>query len=182
VSWEEDVFRFLDDLEGQASAAFALEREAELADRRRAEYQEVTLGARLMASVGLEVTLEVAGVGPVTGVLERVATGWLVLRGPGQDWVVRQPAVKAVRGASDRAVPALAWPVAARLGIGSALRRLADAGERCVFHGTDGSRHDGVPHRVGGDFVEVAVGEPPRRVLLPFTALAAVQSRDRPTG
>jgi hypothetical protein len=131
-----------------------------------------------MASVDRELALEVAGVGPVAGVLQRVATGWLLLRGAGQDWVVRQHAVTAVRGASDRAVPALAWPAVARLGIGSALRRLADAGERCRFHGTDGSTHEGVPRRVGGDFVEVAVGEPPRLVLVPFTTLAAVQSRD----
>jgi hypothetical protein len=180
MSWEEDLFRLFDDLEGQASAAFALEREAELADRRRAEYQEVTLAARLMASVGREVAADVAGVGTVTGVLERVATGWLVLRGAGQDWVVRQAALTAVRGASDRAVPVVAWPVAARLGLGSALRRLADAEERCVFHGTHGGRHEGVPQRVGGDFVEVAVGEPVRLVLLPFATLAAVQSHDRP--
>jgi len=76
-------------------------------------------------------------------------------------------------------VPALAWPAAARLGLGSALRRLADAEERCVLHGTDGSRHEGLVRRVGGDFVEVAVGEPVRLVLVPFTTLAAVHSRDR---
>lgn len=182
MTWEDDLFRLFDDLEGQASAAFAREREAELADRRRAEYQEVTLAARLMASVGREVGLEVAGVGALTGVLERVATGWLVLRGPVQDWVVRQPAVTAVRGAGDRAVPAVAWPVAARLGLGSALRRLADAEERCVFLGIHGGRQEGVPRRVGSDFVEVAVGEPTRLVLVPFATLAAVQSRDRHAG
>jgi hypothetical protein len=182
MTWEDDLFRLFDDLEGQASASFALAREAELADRRRAEYQQVTLAARLMASVDREVALQIAGVGAISGVLERVATGWLVLRGPGQDWVVRQATVTAVRGASDRAVPAIAWPVAARLGVGSALRRLADAEERCVFHATDGSRHEGVARRVGGDFVEVAVGEPARLVLVPFATLAAVQSRDRHSG
>ncbi|MFI2707443.1 hypothetical protein ACH5WX_07850, partial [Nocardioides sp. CER28] len=75
-------------------------------------------------------------------------------------------------------LPAVAWPAVAALGVGSALRRLADAGERCVFHGTDGSRHEGVARRVGGDFVEVAVGEPAQLVLVPFGTLAAVQSRD----
>lgn len=178
MSWDDDVFRLLDDLEGQAAAAFALEREAELADRRRAEYQQVTMSARLMASVDREVSLDVAGVGAVAGTLRRVATGWLVLRGRGQDWVVREQAVTAARGASERAVPALAWPVSARLGLGSALRRLADAGERCIFHGVDGSRHEGVARRVGGDFVEVAAGEPAQLVLVPFATLAAVQSRD----
>jgi hypothetical protein len=178
VTWEDELFGLFDDLESQASASFALEREAELADRRRAEYQQVALAARLMASVDREVTLDVAGVGAVGGVLERVATGWLLLRGRGQDWVVREAAVAAVRGASERAVPVVAWPVAARLGIGSALRRLADAGERCVFHGTAGQRWDGVAQRVGADFVEVAVGDPAQVVLVPFAMLAAVQSRD----
>lgn len=178
MTWEDELFRFFDDLESQAEASFALEREAELADRRRAEYQQVTLASRLMASVDRELVLEVAGVGSLDGVLERVAAGWLLLRGRGQDWVVRQAAVTGVRGASDRAVPDVAWPVAARLGVGSALRRLADAGERCVFHGTGGQRWEGAAQRVGADFVEVAVGEPARVALVPFATLAAVQSRD----
>jgi hypothetical protein len=178
VTWEDELFRLFDDLESQASAAFAREREAELADRRRAEYQEVTLGGRLMASLGRELTLEVAGVGTLSGVLERVATGWLLLRARRQDWVVREASVTSVRGASDRAVPRLAWPVAARLGLGAALRRLADAAERCVFHSTDGSRQDGTVDRVGADFAEVRVGEPAHVVLVPFGTLAAVQSRE----
>jgi len=177
VTWENDLFELFDDLESQAAASFALEREAELADRRRAEYQEVTLAARLMASVGRGLTLEVAGVGAVSGVLERVATGWMLLRGPSQDWAIREAAVTAVRGASERAVPAVAWPVVAKLGLGSALRGLADAGERCVFHVTDGGRHEGVARRVGADFVEVATGESGQIVLVPFGTLAAVQSR-----
>lgn len=177
MSWEEELFRFLDDLEGQAESAFALEREAELADRERAEYQQVTLAARLMASVGQDVALDLLGVGAVAGTLERVATGWLLLAGPGQDWVVRHAAVTAVRGASSRAVPDVAWPAVAKLGLGSALRRLADSGERCLLHLVDGARHEGVLRRVGGDFVEVVAGERGRVVLVPFATLAAVQSR-----
>src|SRR3954465_14190558 len=89
VGWEEELFGYLDDLEGQAEALYDAERAPELADRSRAEYQQVTFAARLMASVDREVTLEVLGVGAVTGELTRVATGWCLLRGPGQDWVVR---------------------------------------------------------------------------------------------
>ena len=63
-----------------------------------------------------------------------------------------------------------------RLGLGSALRRLADAGERCVVHLVDGGRQDVVLTRVGQDFVEgTAVGGRP--VLVAFSGLAAVQSR-----
>ncbi|SDC23971.1 hypothetical protein SAMN05421872_101630 [Nocardioides lianchengensis] len=178
MAWEDDLFALLDDLEQQADALYDAERAPELADRSRAEYQQVTLASRLMASVGREVGLEVAGVGAVAGVLERVADGWCLVRGADQDWVVTMTAVRSVSGASDRAVPEVAWSPLARLGRASVLRRLAEAGERCVLHDTAGGRVDGIPRRVGADFVEVAVGEDARVVLVAFATLAAVQSRD----
>jgi hypothetical protein len=82
-----------------------------------------------------------------------------------------------VLGSSERSVPEVAWSPVARLGVGSALRRLAEAGERCVLHLTDGTRHEALLRRVGADFVEVRVGEG-RLELVAFTALVAVQSRD----
>lgn len=176
MAWEEELFALLDDLEQQAEAAFDAERDADLADRSRAAYREVTLASRLMASVGTEVRFDVAGVGAVVGVLERVGTGWCLVAGPAQDWVVCLPAVAAVHGAASRSVPEVAWSPVARLGVGSALRRLADAGERCVLHLTDGTAYDAVPRRVGADFVEATVGEG-RSLLVALAALAAVQSR-----
>lgn len=176
MAWEDELFALLDDLESQASAGFAAEREAELADRSRAEYQQVGLAARLMASVGREVAVSVAGVGLLHGTLDRVATGWLLLRTGEQDWIVPQIAVAAVQGASERAVPPVAWEAVARLGIGSALRRLAESGQRCLVHLRDGSRHEGELRRVGADFVEVH--DAGRFTLVAFSALAAVQSRD----
>jgi len=176
MAWEEELFAFFDDLESQASAAFAADRDAELADRSRAEYQQVTLAGRLMASVGNEIALDVRGVGLLRGTLERVATGWLLLGSAGQDWIVREAAIATVRGASDRAVPAIAWEAVARLGIGSALRRLAESGERCLLHLLDGSRYDGTVRRVGADFVEVE--DAGRLRLVAFAALAAVQSHE----
>jgi hypothetical protein len=95
---------------------------------------------------------------------------------PGQDWIVREAAITAVTGASERAVPAVAWEAMARLGIGSALRRLAESGERCLLHLLDGARHEGELRRVGADFVEVH--DAGRVTLVSFAALAAVQSRD----
>jgi hypothetical protein len=177
VSWEEELFAYLDDLEGRAAALYDAERAPELEDRSRAEYRQVTLASRVMASVGLDVTVELLGVGAVSGRIVRVATGWCLLRGHGQDWVVRLDAVGALHGASGRAVPELAWPAVARLGIGSAFRRLADTAEPCSLHLVDGRRHDGVVRRVGADFVEVATGEAGRVVLVALGRLAAVQSR-----
>jgi hypothetical protein len=177
MGWEEELFALFDDLEGQATALYDAERAPELADRSRSEYAQVTLDSRLMASVDSEVTLELVGVGAVTGRLERVASGWCLVRGPGQDWVVRLGAVTAVHGASDRSVPAVAWSAVAKLGLGSALRRLSDSGETCALHLVDGRRHDGVLLRVGQDFVEVVTGEAGRVVLVSLDLLAAVQSR-----
>jgi hypothetical protein len=177
MSWEEELFALFDDLEQQAEALYDAERDVELADRSRTEYQQVTLASRLMASVGAEVRLDVRGVGVVTGVLERVADGWCLVAGSAQDWVVRLAAVGGVHGASDRSVPEVAWSPVARLGLGSALRRLADAGERCVLRLLDGSAHEAVLRRVGADFVEATVGEG-RSVLVSFASIAAVQSRE----
>ncbi|WP_345519698.1 hypothetical protein [Nocardioides conyzicola] len=177
MAWEDDLFALLDDLEQQAEALYDVERGHELADRSRAEYQQVTLASRLMASVGGDVVLDVRGVGVVNGVLERVGTGWCLVGGSGQDWIVALAAVLSVRAASERSSPEVAWSPVARLGLGSALRRLAEAGERCVLRLDDGRLLDGTVRRVGADFVEMAVGEDGRAVLVPYAGLAAVQSR-----
>jgi hypothetical protein len=177
MTWEDELFSLLDDLEQQAEALYDAERGFELADRSRAEYQQVTLASRLMASVGSGLGLDVRGIGAIGGVLERVGTGWCLVSGDGQDWIVPLSAVLAVRGAADRSTPEVAWSPVSRLGLGSALRRLAEAGERCVFRCTDGRMLDGFVHRVGADFVEARVGEDGRSVLVPFDALGAVQSR-----
>ncbi len=177
MTWEEELFAVLDDLEQQAEALYGAERDAELADRSRAEYQQVTLASRLMASLGTPVRLDVTGLGVVAGTLDRVGTGWCLLTGHAQDWVVRLDAVAAVHGASERSLPEVAWSPVARLGLGSALRRIADAGERCVLHLLDGTAHEVLLRRVGSDFVETVEGEG-RVVLVALTALAAVQSRE----
>lgn len=181
MSWEEELFAVLDDLEQQAEAAYGAERLAELADRSRAEYAAVTLASRLAASIGREVVLDVAGLGPLRGEVSRTARGWLLLSGaaPGgsQEWVVPTSAVRRVQGASDRSLPEAAWSPLGGLGLGSALRRLAAAGQRCVLHLVDGSAFEAVLARVGADFVEARVAQD-RLELVAFGALAAVQSRE----
>jgi hypothetical protein len=177
VSWEEQLFSVLDDLEQQAEALYDAERDLELADRSRSAYAQVTLASRLMASLDAELTLELRGVGRISGLLQRVGTGWCLLQGAGRDWIVRTDAIGVVHAASPRSVPEVAWSPVTRLGLGSALRRVADAGERCLVHLVDGGRHDVVLTRVGQDFVEgtAASGRP---VLVPFVAIAAVQSQN----
>lgn len=178
MGWEEDLFALLDDLEGQAEALYDAERDPELADRSRAEYQQVTLATRLMASLGREVTLQIVGVGDVSGVLDRVAAGWCLLSGgPGTapDWIVPFAALTRVSGASERSVPEVAWSPLAKLSLGSALRRLSESGERCLVHLVDGVRLEGTLRRVGRDFGEL-LDASDRLVLVCFGAIGAVQS------
>jgi hypothetical protein len=177
MAWEEELFAVLDDLEQQAEALYDAERDADLADRSRSEYLQVSLASRLMASVGDPVRLDVLGVGPVSGELARVAAGWCLVSAGDQDWVIRLDAVTVVRGASPRSLPEVAWSPVAKLGLGSALRRIADTGERCVLRLVDGAAHDAVLRRVGADFVEAVVGEG-HSVLVAFSNVAAVQSRE----
>lgn len=177
MSWEHDLFALLDDLEGQAAAAWEADREAELADRARTEYGTVTLASRLMASRGHEVALDLPHVGRVEGRLDRVGEEWCLLGGPRQDWIVPLRVVTAVRGASDRSVPEVAWSPIERLGLRAALRRLADAGARCLLHLADGARHEAYVHRVGADFLE-ARDSADGMLLVPYAGLVAVQSRE----
>ena len=174
--WEEQLSALFDDLEQQADAAFAAEREGEVAERARSAYAEVPLAARLMASVGAPVSLSVEGVGTVTGTLQRVAAGWCLLDVGGQDWIVRLAAVQVVRGLPAGAVAEAAWPATARLGLGSALRRVAESRDPCRLLLRDGATYDARLGRVGADFVEAHLGDPPRAaapVLVALTALAA---------
>jgi hypothetical protein len=177
MSWDEHLFALFDDLEQQASAQYAAERDAEVADRSRAEYQQVTLASRLMASLDGDVTVAVAGVGQLEGTLQRVADGWLLMTARDHDWVVRMVAVLSVESVSVRAVPEIAWSPLARIGLGSALRRVSEVGERCVLWLTDGAQYDGTIRRVGQDFCELVTGEQRRTVLVSFEAIAAAQSR-----
>ncbi|RYP88417.1 hypothetical protein EKO23_03580 [Nocardioides guangzhouensis] len=177
--WEEQLFALFDDLEQQAEAAFAAEREGEVAEQARSAYAEVALAARLMAAVGAPVSLTVEGVGALEGTLQRVAAGWCLLDVAGQGWIVRLPAVQVVRGLPARSVAEAAWPVTARLGLGSALRRVAEARDPCRLLLRDGTTYDARLGRVGADFVEAHLGETPPGtrtgpVLVAFTALAAV--------
>ncbi len=180
MSWEHELFALFDDLEGQAAAAWDLDREAELADRARSEYGAVTLASRLMASRGRVVALDLPHVGRLEGRLARVGDTWCLLNGRGQDWIVPLRGVVGVRGASERSVPEVAWSPVDRLGLRAALRRVADAQERCLVHLLDGTRHEAYVERVGADFLEcrTAAGGGEGDLLVPYDGLVALQSRE----
>jgi hypothetical protein len=177
MGWEDQLFAVLDDLEQHAENLFAAERDLEVVDLGRAEYNQVTLASRLMASLEREIGLEVLGVGAIRGVLERMGHQWCLVQAPAQDWVISLPAIASVHDVSLRSVPEVAWSPVTKLGFGSALRRVAESGERCVVHLVDGAQHDVRLRRVGADFVEAVAGEG-KTLLINFAGIAAVQSRD----
>jgi len=181
MSWEEQVFALFDDLEQQASSLFAQEREAELRDRARSEYAQVSLVSRLMASVDREVALEVRGVGRVAGRAVGASDGqgaaWCLLRSGATDWVVLVDAVQVAHGTSPRSVPDVARGPGQRLGLGAVLRRLGDAATPVTAHLRDGSRVEGELARVGRDFSEVVTAAG-ATLLVAHGALAALSSRE----
>lgn len=178
ADWDEKLFAVFDDLEQQADALFDAERALELGDLVRAEYAEVSLASRLMAAVEREVALDVDAVGRLEGRLTRVASEWVMLAVGTAEWVVPLAAVTSAQLDTDRSVPEVAWSaVARRLGLRSALRRLAESGERCATHTREGGVFQGRIERVGQDFVEVQVSATGTR-LIALSAIAGVQSWD----
>ncbi|HSE69724.1 MAG TPA: hypothetical protein VLA97_03125 [Nocardioidaceae bacterium] len=175
----------IEDLEQQAEGIHLADRDAEVADRVRAEYARVPLTSRVHASVGHRVSVCVSGVGVLDGNVERAGRDWFALEvaPAGATWVVRLDAVRTATGLSERSLVEEARPAVARLGLGSVLRRLSEAGESVTVHHQDGTRTAGRLARVGEDFVELApdvssVRETWGRVtLVTFAGLAAVSAR-----
>ena len=173
MRWEERLLDLFDDLEQQAAGLALGERDALVAEQSRAEYAGVDLAARLHASAGSPVQVDVAGLGALDASLRRVGEGWCLLDVSGQAWVVALPAVTSVRGLAAGGVAAPARALTARLGLGSALRGLAEDRVEVVLHRSDGQVLRGLVGRVGRDFVEV--GTPERVDVVPFTAIAALR-------
>src|SRR6478672_12373653 len=91
MRWEERLLDLFDDLEQQAAGLALGERDALVAEQSRAEYAGVDLAARLHASAGSPVQVDVAGLGTIDASLRRVGEGWCLLDGSGQAWVVALP-------------------------------------------------------------------------------------------
>jgi hypothetical protein len=173
MRWEERLLDLFDDLEQQAAGLALSERDALVAEQSRAEYAGVDLGARLHASTGSRVQVDVTGLGTLDAALQRVGDGWCLLDVADQAWVVALPAVLSFRGLVGGGVAPTARPLSARLGLGSALRGLAEDRAEVVLHRVDGQVLRGLLGRVGLDFVEVGTRE--RADVVPFPAIAALR-------
>ncbi len=177
MTWEEQIFDLLDSLEARAQLAFSAEREAEIADRLRAEYRTVTWTSRLHASVGTEVLFSVQGIGPLRGGLARVGAGWCLVEEDTRSWLVFADAIVSATGLSPRSVPDAALSAVQRLGPGSPLRLLADDRTDVLLRLRDGAAQRGRIGRVGADLVELST-ESGTDLLIPWSGLAAVRSMD----
>lgn len=175
--------RLFGDLEVQLAAQDRALLEGELADRTRQARGEVSFRDRLRASVGRSVTLRVAGVGPVAGVVREVTEEWLLLAQGGSPVLVRLGAVLSAQGVSRHATSPAGPAVAARLSLRSALRSIARDRSPVRVWLVDGLRLEGTVDDVAHDHLELAChpwDEPRRpgavreRHSVLFSALAAL--------
>lgn len=174
------------DLEGQAQAWEQADRDAEIADRSRAELATVELVDRLAASVDEPVALRVSGAGEVRGRLETLGFDWLLLHEEtGAEALVLTAAVALVSDLGRRSrAGSTRSPVLARLGVVSPLRAIARDRSAVRIWLRDGSGLTGTPDRVGSDHVDLVVhdlDEPARsegraHVTVPFAMLALART------
>lgn len=146
------------DIEAQVDEALRLERESSAAEVERAEFTRVRFRDRLRGAEGRVVTLEVAGVGRLEGVVRRVGSDWLIVEEGASDWLIFTPSILSATGVGASAPPAegALWE---RLGVASALRTVSrDRSAVRVFLSSDGQGspvRSGVIARVGADFLDL---------------------------
>lgn len=176
---DEELFALFDDLESQAEAEFVAERDLEVAERVAIEYREVTWSSRVCGSLGLPVSIAVAGVGVLSGRLERAGAGWLVLAAGSGSWLVVDSGIEAITGLGPRSIPEAARGVGMRLGLGSPMRAIAESGRWVVIHLSAGGVYRGRIGRVGADFHEMH-DDAGTVTVVPWQAIAVVRfSEDR---
>jgi hypothetical protein len=185
MRWE----RLFTDLEAEVAELAGQDREAEIADRTRAEVARTSWVDRVRAAIGSSVRFRLLGADMVEGTVLQVGSDWLLLRAGAHDVLVPVGAVVGVEGTG---LAAVAPPALGEVGAptwSAAWRVLARdrAAVRVVRVG--GSTVHGVPVRVGADFVELdpALGQRRRdpadlgRVLVPYAAITAAYTRTDPS-
>ena len=179
MRWE----RLFDDLEARLLAQDAAELAAEVAERTRRERAQHGLHVRLAAvRHSGPITVQVAGLGPVTAVVADVGADWLLLGTSAERGaLVPFPAVRSVVGLAGRLTPPTA--VARGFGLGSALRAVSRDRAAVAVVDVDGHRWTGTIDAVGEDALDLAehARDLPRRTenvtcvrTVPFAAIGAV--------
>jgi hypothetical protein len=148
------------DLEMQWEAAEAAEMDAELADRSRREVGYLRLVDRLRPAVGSTVRCAIIGMVErvvVTGRLVSVGSDWLLVEeSAAQEALIPMRSVLSLQGlGGESRQPGHEGPVASRLDLRYALRRIVRDRSMCTVVFADGSVLTGTPARVGDDFIEI---------------------------
>lgn len=175
-----------DDLEGQWLAEQRRERDAEVADRTRAERARVLLVERLAASRGHSLSLTLAGGETVAGELTDLGADWLLLIDrAGHEVLLATAAVVAIAGLGRASEPAV---TARRFTMGYALRALARDRATVVVTDVAGGRIAGTVDAVGKDWCDISEhpidearrpGQVRARRTVPTGAIVMVRSARR---
>lgn len=179
MRWEE----LFDDLEGQAEAWQRAERDAEVADRTRAEVGQVTVMSRLRSHEGGDLSARLSNGTTLAGTLVRLGVDWLLLACP-HEVVVPVSGIATVSNLPWEATsPNGVGAVASRLTLSSVFRAMAVDRTRVTVQLNDRTSVSGTPDRVGRDFVDLAlhhedqaprVAEISRRTTVVYAAISAV--------
>ncbi len=140
------------DLEGQLESAQSREFESDVRALEEAERATVSLAARLAASRGTRVTLDLRGGVRVAGTVVDATGGWVLLEDDRRQHLVPHAAIASARGVSHRA--AEMGEVERRLGLGHALRALARDGADVAVT-TSGGEIRGRIRQVGADHLDI---------------------------
>lgn len=175
-----------EDLDGQWAAEERRERDAEIADRTRAERARIALAERYAATKGGRISLRVVTGAMIDGRLVDLGADWVLLRdAAGHEILVATAAVVAVTGLSGRSDPSV---TARRFALGYALRALSRDRAAVIVSDTGGGRVTGTVDAVGQDWCELSEHplDEPRRAgtvrakrVIPSAAIVSVHSPQR---
>ena len=184
MRWEQ----LFEDLESQLEQLSLAERDAEIADRTRAELARVSTLDRLRASVGRTITCSLSDGAVVRGRLNRVGADFVLVTRAHGEIVVPLSAMVLLEGLCEGAVSEdVAGRVVSRLGLTTVLRSLARDRSTLQLRVGAGRGLVGTVQRVGSDFLQLAVHEPeesPRPGTVratPLVPLARLVSVERVT-
>jgi hypothetical protein len=186
MRWEQ----LFEDLESRLEQLSQAERDAEIADRTRAELARVSMLDRLRASIGLIITCELSDGVVARGRLDRVGADCVLLTQAHSEIVVPISAIVLLDGVDEKAVSAeVAGRVVSRLGLTAILRSLARDRSTVRLRLWPGRVLVGTVQRVGSDFLQLATHEAeesPRRgsvratPLVPLVMLVSVERLTEP--
>lgn len=181
--------RLFDDLEAQLLRLEQAEVEAEVSEHVRSERGRIALPHALAADRGHEISMDVLGMGRISGLLSEVGQDWCIVEGAVQgprrnrSVLVALSAVQSVTGLSGFA-DQREGASQRRFDMRSALRALSRDRARVRIHLTGGGTVQGTIDRIGRDHCDVAdhADDAPRRGrdvrathTVPLWAISAVR-------